>query len=314
MSESTSDALASRARETALNAVWAQWGVLNPMLLGGGAKQPSSMLDPEALVLASLGLWEAERRLVDVLAWWAPRGATLMSTRRTDTLRAGFPAQVADRLGHFGSWANEGGDPRWKGKAIGEVTARAGKGPSELGLNGPATLLLRLRAGFGVSAKPDVLAFLLALDGEPAASKEIARAVGYADKNVRVAARDLVLGGFLEERDSYPIGYAARPGFARGLIRLLSWENSSGDGVPAWNHWAAVYAFLLSVAAWGEADGPTSGYVLSSQARDLFERYRWVFRSAELRVPDPNRYPGEHYLGAFSDTLDALSAWLAKRL
>jgi hypothetical protein len=314
MSESTRDALASRAQETALEAVWAQWGVLNPMLLGGGAKQSSSMLDPEALVLASLGLWEAERRLVDVLAWWAPRGAMLMSTRRTDTLRAGFPAHVAGRLDQFGSWAHEGGDPRWKGKGTGEVTVRAGKGPSELGLNGPGTLLLRLRAGFGVSAKPDVLAFLLALDGVPAAPKEIARAVGYAGKNVRVAARDLVLGGFLDERESYPVAYAARPGFARGFIRLLSWENSPAVGVPAWNHWAAVYAFLLSAAAWGEADGPTNGYVLSSQARDLFERYRWVFRSAELRVPDPNRYPGEQYLGAFSDTLDALSAWLAGRL
>lgn len=314
MSESISAALASQARETALGAVWAQWSVLNPMLLrDSSARVPSSIIDPEALVLASLGLWEAERRLVDVLAWWAARGATLLSTRRIETLRTGFPGDTAERLGHFALWARQGGDTRWKPRAVDDVPVRAGKGPSELRLSGPGTLLLRLRAGFGVSAKSDVLAFLLALDGEPAALREIARAVGYADKNVRVAARDLVLGGFLEERDSYPVAYASRPGFARGLVRLLSWNNSA-EAVPNWCHWAAVYPFLLSVMSWGEEDGFSNPYVLSSRARDLFGEYRWLFRSAELRVPEPKHYPGEQYLDAFSDTLELLSSWLARHV
>lgn len=314
MSESTRTSLASRAQETAVAAVWAQWGVLNPMLLrDSSAKAPSSIIDPEALILASLGLWDAERRLVDVLAWWAARGARLMSTRRVESLRSSFPSEAAGRLDHFALWASRGGDPRWKPGTAEEIPVRPGKGPSELELAGPATLLLRLRAGFGVSAKSDVLAFLLALDGEPAAPRGIARAVGYADKNVRVAARELVMGGFLEERDSYPVGYASRPGLARGLVRLLSWDDSA-EAVPGWIHWGGVFAFLLSVASWGASDGPANRYVLSSQARDLFEAHRWVFKSADLRVPDPSRYPGERYLDAFSDTLDALSAWIARRV
>jgi hypothetical protein len=314
MSEINSASLASRARETALGAVWAQWGVVNPMLLrDGSARVPTSIIDPEALVLASLGLWEAERRLVDVLAWWAARGATLLSTRRIETLRAGFPRDAAGRLDHFALWARKGGDTRWKLQAVDDVPVRAGKGPSGLRLDGPATLLLRLRAGFGVSAKSDILAFLLALDGEPAAPREIVRAVGYADKNVRVAARDLVLGGFLEERDSYPVAYASRAGFARGFVRLLSRDNSP-EAVPNWCHWAAVYAFLLSVMSWEEEDGLSSPYVLSSRARDLFVEYRWLFRSAELRAPEPKYYPGEQYLAAFSDTLDLLTVWLARNL
>jgi len=310
MSEASSAALASRARETALESVWAQWSVLNPMLLRDSTpRAPASVVDPEALVLASLCLWEEERRLVDVLAWWAARGAMLMSTRRIDTLRASFPATAAERLDHFALWARQGGDTRWKPHTADDLPVRTGKGPSELRLDGPATLLLRLRAGFGVSAKSDVLAFLLALDAEPAAPREIARAVGYADKNVRVAARDLVLAGFIEERDSYPVGYASRPGVAREFLRLLSW-NEPDTAVPAWNHWAAVYALLLAVASWSEADELSNAYVLSSRARDLFDEYRWLFRSAGLRVPDPKRYPGEQYLAAFSDTLDILSAWL----
>lgn len=310
MSESIRAALANRAGATALDAVWAQWGVLNPMLLRDSSTlAPASVIDPEALVLASLGLWEEERRLADVLAWWAARGAMLMSTRRIETLRASFSGDTAERLNHFALWARQGGDTRWKPGAADDVPVRTGKGPSELRLSGPATLLLRLRAGFGVSAKPDVLAFLLALDGEPAAPREIARAVGYADKNVRVAARDLVLAGFIEERDSYPVGYASRPGFARELVHLLAWDEAAA-AVPAWNHWAGVFAFLLSVMSWREADELSNGYVLSSRARDLHDEYRWLFRSAGLRVPDPKRYPGEQYLAAFGDTLEILSAWL----
>ncbi len=311
MSEISADSLASRAREAALEAVWAQWGVLNPMLLRDtSARVPSSIIDPEALVLASLALWEAERRLVDVLAWWAARGATLLSTRRIEALRTSFPAETAERLDHFALWARQGSDTRWKPRTTDDIPVRLGKGPSELRLSGPATLLLRLRAGFGVSAKSDVLAFLLALNGEPASPKEITRAVGYADKNVRVAARDLAMGGFIEERDSYPIGYASRPGFAAGLVRLLAWDDSA-EPVPNWSHWAAVYAFLLAVASWSE---PANPYVLSSRARDLYDQHRWLFRSAELRVPDPKHHPGERYLAAFSDTLDVLTTWFTKRL
>jgi hypothetical protein len=283
------------------------------LLRDSSARAPTSIIDPEALVLASLGLWEAERRLADVLAWWAERGATLLSTRRIETLRAGFPPDAGARLDHFALWAHQGGDTRWKPRGVADIPVRAGKGPSELRLGGPGTLLLRLRAGFGVSAKSDVLAFLLAQDGEPAAPREIARAVAYADKNVRVAARDLVTGGFLEERDSYPVAYASRPGFARGIVRLLSRDNSP-EAVPNWCHWAAVYAFLLSVMSWEDEDALTNPYVLSSRARDLFIHYRWLFRSAELRVPDPKHYPGEQYLPAFSDTLDLLAAWLARNL
>jgi len=314
MSMSTRIALAERAREAALSVAWAQWGGLNPSLIKETSAKPlTSIVDPEALVLASLVLWEDEHRLVDVLSWWAGKGATLMSLRRIDSLRPAFPKTAHERLDHFAAWAKQAGDSRWKPATSSDLVVRAGKGPSELVLNGSATLLLKLRAGFGVSAKPDILAFLLALDGQGAPAKEIAQAVGYADKNVRAAAGDLTMGGFIEERETYPVEYAARHGFAAGLVRLLTWDRS-GEKAPDWNHWSAIYAFLLHVAMWSEEAVLAQPYVLSSRARDLFEQYRWVFRRADLRLPDPNRYPGEQYLGAFSETLKAVSEWVGKHV
>jgi hypothetical protein len=318
MSASNVTALAERARETGLQAVWAQWSVLNARLLGRPRPGAShSVIDPEALVLASLALWDEERRLADVLAWWAEHGAPLLSVRRMDSLRRSFPAGIAARVEVFSAWAREAGDTRWKPKpAAADVEvkrpARSGKGPSALTLSGSQTLLLKLRAGFGVSAKPDVLCYLLALDGEGASSKEIARAVAYADKNVRLAARDLALGGFIEEREGFPAQYAARPDFSGALVNLLSGRPGEETG-PGWTHWWGIYAFLLHVASWAEEPGLAQPYPLSSRARELFTEYRWAFPQRELPLPDPRHYPGERYLGAFETTLNTVANWLDGR-
>jgi hypothetical protein len=313
MSETIAAAWADRAQRVALEVARAQWSVLNPMLAGPVNRQPVSLLDPEALLLASLGLWDEERRLMDVLAWWAVRGAALTSVRRLDTLKTAFPEAARERIGYFASWAEAGGDLRWKGQKRTDTELRTGKGPSELSLLAPSTLLLRLRAAFGVSAKPDVFAFLLTQDGAAATPKDMARAVGYAEKNVRMAARDLTLAGFVNEEEVYPVAYSSRPGFPKSFLRLLN-RDGSGERVPDWIHWAAVYPFLLKVASWCDPDRPTSNYMLSSRARELYEEYRWVFRRPELKLPDPNRYPGEHYVSAFDDTLLAVSQWIGERL
>jgi len=315
MSASNATTLAERARDAALNAVWAQWGVLNPRLLGqASVGGPNSVVDPEALVLASLALWDEERRLADVLAWWAQHGAPLLSVRRLDTLARSYPADISARVQVFARWAREAGDTRWKPKVaaveLGEdPPVRSGKGPATLTLASAQTLLLKLRAGFGVSAKPDVFCYLLALDGAGATSKEIARAVIYAEKNVRLAARELVLGGFIEERDVFPMQYAARPGFAGSLVHLLAGRPGK-EALPGWRHWWAIYAFLLHIASWAEERPLAQPYLLSSRARELFTEYRWAFPQRELPLPEPSHHPGERYLDAFEETVDAIAAWI----
>jgi hypothetical protein len=315
MSAVSLTALAERAREAALRAVWAQWSVLNPRLLGqAGVSGRGSVLDPEALVLASLALWDDERRLADILAWWAEHGAPLLSVRRLDSLGRSYPAGIGAPVQVFARWARDAGDTRWKPKADAaepgeEPPVRSGKGPASLKLVGAEALLLKLRAGFGVGAKPDVLCYLLALDGEGASSKEIARAVGYAEKNVRLAARELALGGFIAERDIFPAQYAARSGFARSLVHLLSGQPGE-ESAPRWTHWWAVYAFLLHVVSWAEEAALAQPYLLSSRARELFTEYRWAFPPRELQLPEPSHYPGERYLPAFAETLYTISGWM----
>jgi hypothetical protein len=314
MSQSTAVSLADRAASIALDATWRQWGPLNPMLAGDTTQQIRSVIDPEALVLATVGLWEHERRLVDVAAWWANTGATLLSVHRARALTKQFPDLTKAAIDEFAHLASQAGVRAWKpqGESELETEPRAGKGPTDLRLVSPPTLLLRLRAAMSGGAKTDTLAFLICQQGAWAGVKEIHQAIGYSLPNVRGAASDLVLAGFAEASDGYPVEYGATSRFARGFVELLYGE---GAEVPPWQHWSHVYAFLLTVASWDTSQGRLANrYVASTAARKLYQEYRWLFRFHGIDAPDPNRYPGERFLDAFEDTLRALESWAREAL
>ncbi len=150
--------------------------------------------------------------------------------------------------------------------------------------------MVKLRAGFGVGVKADLLAYLLCLRGEPRAATEIAGAIAYTDKTVRIAVRDLGLAGFVEETSEYPARYATP---------------------PRWCYWAQVLSFLLQVAVWESDSRLTSNsYVASSRARDLFTEYEAVFRAVGIRMPRPEPHPGTAYLAPFEEFVAELGSWL----
>lgn len=252
-------------------------------------------------MLASAALADRERRLVDLLAWYAEFASTLLSVQRTRTLANELP-HAMERLTWFARWAvTYGGDRRWSSIASeSEVEgARRGKGPTTPRLDAPATLMFRLRAGFGVGVKADLLTFLVCGWQEDRSAVEIADAIGYTDKTVRIALRDLRLAEFVEEAGGYPLHYAARPAFARSFFESLY---GSDREIPEWCYCAKVFSFLQTVAAWTEnPDIAGSPYLASSHARDLFERYEATFRTLHIRMPRPETYPGSAYLSAFAD-------------
>ena len=96
---------------------------------------------------------------------------------------------------------------------------RRAKGPKELTLSGPAALVLKLRAAFGVSAKAHVLAFLIAgAEGFGARQglsvDETARALAYSAVSVRRALQEMVLSGLVTVAPTGPARYATNvPGW-----------------------------------------------------------------------------------------------------
>lgn len=310
MSQATAADLAGRARAIAADAAWEQWSALNPFAVSGAEGRPHTVIDPEALVLASLALVGHERRLLDMAGWWGEVGAGIMSVHRARTVARQMPQAQGSGLGAFASIALAAGDRRWKALAdpASVDRPRAGKGPARPDLSAPGALLLRLRAALGPGARADTLAFVLCRQGGWPGVGEIARAAGFSVPNVRGAARELVLAGLLEEGDGGPARFGTRPGFSASFVRLL--YGGGEAGVPSWGHWSQVYAFLLAVASWDAPGSRVSGgYVTSSAARSLVEEHRWVFRANGIDTPDPTRYPGEAYLDAFTETLDRVEAW-----
>jgi len=313
MSPITAADLAHRARAIALDAAWWHWGILNPLAVSAAERRPCSVLDPEALVLASMALLGHERRLLDMAGWWASVGAGLMSVHRARAVARQLRPAQDSALGAFASLAAAAGDRRWKSLADGSFTGtpRRGKGPERPDLSATGALLLRLRAAIGPGAKADTFAFVVCRrQGGEASVGEIRRAVGFSVANVRGAARELVLAGMLEEGDGHPARYGTRPGFGASFVRLLYGAPRAAAEVPAWGYWSQVYAFLLAAASWDDpASRVTGGYVASSAARSLFQEYRWMFSANGIEAPDPSRYPGEAYLDGFAEALDGLERW-----
>ena len=145
-----------------------------------------------------------------MLLWWASVGSRLTSVQRIRTLAKNFPEDVRHSLGRYASLAAAAGDRRWKRLAAEEVPGprgRALKGPDVLNLAEASTLMLRLRAAFGVGSKADALAFLLGMGGSWVSVSVISEATGYSGTAIRAAARDMVLGRLIRETENRPARY-----------------------------------------------------------------------------------------------------------
>jgi hypothetical protein len=84
-------------------------------------------------------------------------------------------------------------------------------------LSGPA-LTLRLRAGFGMSAKADLLSLLLGLGGDPADLNTIAEVTAYSQRTIRNATAEMTLAGFVHEIEGRPSSFHVTPESWRPLL------------------------------------------------------------------------------------------------
>ena len=283
------------ALSAAIDAAWRQWAALGAPV---GGPRPRTVLDPEALVLASLALLPHERRLGDVLLWWASVGSPLLSVQRTRTLAKVLLAAGSDggALSAFAASALDAGDRRWRRLAgSGGIDARPAKGAERPDLSDPSALVLRLRAAFGVSAKADLFAVLLGT-ARPATVRELAEASGYSTVAVRVALGEMALAGAVAPTGASPAAYR--------VPRPAPWSDLLAGGPrPRWGYWAETFAVLLAVGDWGRRAEAWSPYVASSKARDLVERHGRALRLVAPDAPRLDRLKGEAALPAFAATV-----------
>jgi len=281
------DILRARLRSATLDVIWRQWRVL-----GAGAATrrtqddhaPQALIDPEALLLVSLAFLPEERRLADLLHDWGARNSDLLSVQRAKNLASAYPDEMQGRLLEYLSWFatiahDEGKDLRWRsvvataptsGTADGSPQTRKGKARSTRArLSEDAAIMLRLRLGFGVGVKADLLTYLLARVHEWATVREISEATAYTPAAVRRAAEDLAAARLVEALEGQPASYRVIYEPWRALLGLK-------ERPPRWASWQDRFVFTTAFLQWADAATarPLSAYALSTQGREFLERHR----------------------------------------
>lgn len=297
--------LLQRVRTIAAELAWRQWAAIGPV--ASSPYRVRSIVDPEALLLHSLGRMNDEARIARLISWWATVGARMLSVQRVKNLLADYPPALERELGRFAhSAVREGGDHRWRSVAghTGVSAARrkdVGAGPI---VATPPSLVLRLRLAFGVGIKADVLAYLLGVVGARRTVQQVAHATRYYPRAVRRALEELAAARFVLPAATAPVSYHMDADAWGAVLGLR-------DGPPPWRPWADAFPLLARLLVWldDRSAARASAYLRSSGARDLAEEHLNTFQAFGVSPPSADAFPGEAYLEPF---LDAVRHWVQR--
>lgn len=302
----TANSARESLQEVLLDAVWRQWAALDsPAMEKTSAK---ATIDPEALILVSLGLIEEERRLWDLLSWWGRTSSSLLSVQRIKNLAGKFGETAESRLGEFAHVAyEEGNDARWKTlhRSIPSLQAR----PSKVEASGPvlrrsSTLMLLLRRGIGVGIKPDLLTVLIGSEGRPQDINSLSRATAFSNRAVRRAAEEMAEARLIRVVRDSPVNYATD---AEAWLAVLQLDPPP----PRWVPWHQVFPFVEGLMEiFSHLDREGARYTASSRLRDLMDTHAQTLRNFDHQFPDPAQHRGEEYLDRFLTYVPKFEAWL----
>lgn len=259
-----------------LDFLWRQWSALG--VAGHARSEDPWAVDPEALLLFSTHIARHDSRLFDEILDWLHRNGAWINLQRLGSLHkdeglgdSAVLAAIADLL------SRESSHPKWKlllrkveksdspAMALVErlfptipvlkepdpVFLEHGLRRGQVDLRGmsqepqpdqPATFLFKLRALFGIQARAEVMAWLLANEqGHPA---EIARQSGYFRRSIQNVLNDLSASGHI---GSMRLG--REKNFA--ILRhddwrfLLTWPNA--EAFPRWVNWAPLFRAIQTL-------------------------------------------------------------------
>ena len=297
---------------------WTQWVGLGSPASPTDSGHGRSIIDLEALLAFSLYLSTEERRLRDMAGWWARVASQLTSVQRFRALCNQFPGDEGRRgFEAFAAMAAATGDKRWARHAGGTALEGGGfqKGRGKPNLIEPCTLWLRLRAGLGVGAKADVLAYLLGSGGAWASVNTIAFSTGYSSVTIRKAVSEMAMARLIRETQRRPSEYQAPPEPWWDLLGRSSERKGGKTGFepPRWRYWLETFAFLVGVMEWSRlatASPETNPFLLASKARDLMEKAQRAFALNSLPTPPPEAFPGRQAPHGLAETTEIVLGWM----
>lgn len=315
--EAALDAAGAHLRDATLDVMWRQWAALGAS--AASHRRAHALVDPEALVLASLALLSEEPRLADVLHDWITRNADLLSVQRQKNLTRDYDEPLGGLIDDGLRWLagiaiDEGKDLRWrsflKPRSLGPSTwvapvVRTNKSrASRARVAAPATLVLRFRLAFAVGVKADLLSYLVCAPDEWSTVRTIAATTGYTPAAVRRAGDDLAAAQFIESRGAQPAQYRIAHENWRPLLQFAE-EPSS------WRSWREVFVFATAFLAWHAAAAAAmrTPYVVGVEGGELLERHRALFERARIVTWGPHTR-AQDWPDLTASAVDGLARWM----
>jgi len=288
--------LPSSLQGALLNRAWIQWAALG---VAATVERDDAVVDPEALIALTAELGDADARLRDLSSdWCVAYGRYINGSRLKQVVRElRIPS---DAIGEYVATVAMAGGPSWplatqpRPDYVRRQKARMDVSHSR------ARLRIRLRAAFGVNARADVLAALLATSPGGLSAADLARVTRFTKPNVASALDALLLAGLI----------AARPvGNERRFVLPLKVAILPGLRPPvAQPDWVSRFGVALEVLRFLVRDD-MSTTVRAIEARRLIAPL--IDRMATEGMPIPHvGAAGDEFAYAFDRWLVDLTNWL----
>lgn len=313
--------------------LWRQWTRLG--VAGPDAQESGCILDPEALLLFTFEVGRSEPRLYDEVLEWLSRHERLVNIQRLRNLMAqdsafnlslaAAPARWLYTLNKTSKWRDLAKVPTTRPPVpfftadIRRKKSLAGSADplymkcgwfrppirlrglsSPMLVQGPPALILRLRSLFGLNARAEVVAYLLAKQsGHPT---EMARELGYSQPSLFQLCREMAGSDLLFVQ--------SRGREKRYRLDRDRWDAFLGfsDGErPSWGHWPTTFRVLILVwrVLQDETLAGASDYMAASRTRLLYESLAPLADSAglDLTMERHRSSTGSRWLDAFREDL-----------
>lgn len=319
-----------------VNFLWRQWSALG--VAGQADAGDNWIIDPEALLLFTCTIGRCEPRLFDeVLDWLRENGRFINGMRLKRMLRMeSFAGERA--LGAVASVLAQGAEAmKWRLLAktpppfttteafffgpdgrplpvVGESEpgfARFGFRRGPLRLRGysqkfraaqPSNLALQLRALFGITARCEIVLYLLT--HEAAHPSQIAREAFFFDRAVQGTLVDMLQSGVVQLR--------SRGREKHYWLLQKPWADllNRPEPFPLWITWPPLFSALEKI--WLKLNDPRletlDPLLQSSELRQLMMEVRPAFERARFdrALSDDRNYVGEKYLPVFLEDVSKL--------
>ena len=270
----------SSLREAVVDRLAAQWIALGCQLSG---PPETDVVDLEATIAATAVLDRAEdSRVREAGVDWGVAFGHAINTSRLKSVAREMEVRDDD-LARFAADVAASGGPSWP-IAAGRDGQRVGRGKVHVrDLSGPPRLVWRLRSAFGVNARADILAALIAdPEGAPTIA-DLTRSTRFTKRNVAVAVASMDLAGVVEvgrtqnrDRVALPDGSPFR-----------SWLSAPRPGGPV--DWVARWNVVLRMICLLDATEAAVEPVQLVEARVSVERLAADVARARLPRPDLSR-------------------------